>query len=60
MKEVKGREESDENNKVVTKQFSRATTDDMKSYIQPIISNDPECVVLHCGTNDLRQSTGVV
>ena len=60
MKEVKGWELSDENNKVVTKQFSGATTDDMKSYIQPTISNDPECIVLHCGTNDLRKNTSAV
>ena len=60
MKEVKGWDLSDENNTVVTKQFSGATTDDMKSYIQPTISNDPECIVLHCGTKDLRQSTSAV
>ena len=51
VKEVKGWELSDKNNKVVTKQFSGATTDDMKSCIQPMISNDPECIVLHCGAN---------
>ena len=33
VKEVKGWELLDENNKFVTKQFSGATTDDMKSYI---------------------------
>ena len=50
----------DENNKFVTKQFSAATTDDMKSYIQRTISNNPECIVQHCGTNDLRQNTSAV
>ena len=55
VKEVKGWEASDENNKIVTKQFSEATNDDMKSYIQPTISNDPECIVLHCGNRDLMQ-----
>ena len=60
MKEVKGWELSDENKKVVTKQFSVATTDDMKSYIQPTISNDQECIVLHCGTNDLRKNSSAV
>ena len=43
--------------KFSTKYYSGATTDDMKSYIQPTISNDPEFIVLHCGTNDLRQNT---
>ena len=60
VKEVKGQELSDENNKVITKQFSGATTDNMKSYIQPTVSNDPECIVLHCATNDLRQNTSAV
>ena len=60
MKEVKGWELSDENNKVVTKQFSGATTDDMKSYIQPTILNDPECIVLLCGTNDLSKNISAV
>ena len=58
MKAVEGWEFLDENNKVVTKHFSGATADDMKSYIQPIISNDPEFIVLHCSTNYL--STGAV
>ena len=60
MKELKEWELSDENNIVVTKHFSGATTDDMNSYIQPTISNDPEFFVLHCGNNDLRQNTSVV
>ena len=50
MKEIQGWEFSNANNKVVTKQFSRATNDDMKSYIQPAISNDPEFIVVHCGS----------
>ena len=60
MKKVKWWELPDENNKVVTKEFSGATTDDMTSYIQPTVSNDPECIVLHCGTKDLRQNTSAV
>ena len=52
IKEVKVRELSHENNKAVTKEFSGATTDDMKSYIYPTISNDPDCIVLYCGKND--------
>ena len=60
MKEVKGWDISENKNKVVTKHFNGATTDDMKSYIQPTISNDPEYIVLHCDTNDLRQNTSAV
>ena len=32
----------------------------MESYLQPAISNDPQCIVLHCGTNDLRRNTRAV
>ena len=60
MKEVIGWDLSDENNKVTTTQFSGAATDGIKSYIQPKMSNNPEFIVLHCGTNDLRQDTGAV
>ena len=60
MKEVKGWELSNKNNKVVTKEFSGTTTDDMKSFQQPTISNDSKCIVLNCSTNDLKQSTSVV
>ena len=55
MKEAKGWKLSDESNTVVTKHFNEATTDDMKSYIQPAISNNPEFIVLHWGTNDFWQ-----
>ena len=34
--------------------------DDMKSYTQPTISNNPEFIILYCGTNDLRQNTSAV
>ena len=52
--------ELDENNEVVIKQFSVATTDDMKSFIQPTISNGSQCLVLRCGTNGLRQNSSAV
>lgn len=52
---VKGWELSNKNNKVVPKHFIGATTNAMKSYIQPTMSNNPEHVLLHCGTSDLMQ-----
>ena len=36
------------------KSFSGATTQDMKSYIQPTIDNAPDRICLHIGTNDLK------
>ena len=47
VKYLKGLELSDKNNKVVTKHFSGATTNDSKLYIQPMISNNPEYILLH-------------
>ena len=56
VKDVKVWNLSDENNKVVKKHFSGANTYEMKSYIQPAISNNPEYLLLHCSTNGLRQN----
>ena len=55
VKDVKGWKLSDESNEVVTKHFSGANTTDMKSYILPTKSKNPESNVLHCGTNDLEK-----
>ena len=45
------------NQRVVVKSFSGATTQDMKSYIQPTIANAPNRICLHIGTNDLKSKT---
>ena len=42
------------NQRVVVKSFSGATTQDMKSYVQPTIDNAPDRICLHIGTNDLK------
>ena len=34
--------------------FPGATSEDMKSYIEPTLKSKPDEVILHCGTNDLR------
>ena len=47
---------SDENNKVSSRHFSRTTTDYMTSFIKLAISDNPESIVLHYGTNDLRKA----
>ena len=36
------------------KTFPGATSEDMKSYIEPTLKSKPDEVILHCGTNDLR------
>ena len=45
---------SDRENKFVVRQFSGAKTDDMKSYVVFTIKQNPETIVIHCGTNDLK------
>ena len=55
VKDIKGLELPDEINKVVTKHLSGANTTDMKSYPLPTKSHNPENIILHCGTNDLKK-----
>ena len=42
--------------KVVVKSFSGATVNCMKHYIKPSISREPELLIIHCGTNDLKKT----
>ena len=37
------------------KTFPGATTDDMESYIIPTLKREPDYLIIHCGTNDLRR-----
>ena len=37
------------------KSFPGATTDDMESYIVPTLKREPDALIIHCGTNDLRK-----
>ena len=55
VKDIKGWELSDESSKVVSKHFSGANTTDMKPYLLPTKSRNPENIVLHCSTKDLRK-----
>ena len=57
VKDVKEWELLDKNTKVVTKHFSGAN--DMKSYMQPTISNNPEYILLHCDTTFLHCDTAL-
>ena len=55
VKDIKGWELSDESSKVVSKHFGGANTTDMKPYLLLTKSRNPENIVLHCSTNDLRK-----
>ena len=57
VKDVKGWKLSDEKNQVVVKHFSGAKTKDMKSYIIPSLEQNPETIIIHSGTNDLKSDS---
>ena len=40
--------------KVVVKQFSGSTTEDMMKYIKPPLKCNPDRFIIHVGTNNLR------
>ena len=55
-KDVLGWELSDKNKKVVVKHFSGLTTEGIKTYINFPPRRDPNHVIIHVGTNDVRSS----
>ena len=54
LQQLQGWRLSDINNHVVVKSFAGATIEDMEDYLKPVIHKKPETIVLHIGTNDLR------
>jgi hypothetical protein len=54
IKYVKGWEISSATNRVTVKSFSGASVEDMTDFIKPILRKKPEKIVLHIGTNNLR------
>ena len=56
VKDVKGWKLSDDKNKVV-KHFSGAKAKDMKSYIIPTLEQNPETIIIHYRTNDLKSDS---
>ena len=54
VKYIYGWEFSDNYEKVVVKQFSGSTTEDMMTYIKPPLKCNPDRFIIHVGTNDLR------
>lgn len=37
--------------------FPGATTTDMEHYLQPSLATKPKAIILHVGTNDLKDSS---
>ena len=48
------------NKSVKVHSFSGATTEDMESYLIPLINKKPDHVLLHVGTNNLATDTPAV
>ena len=54
---VHGWELSNENCNVAVKSFSGSKIEDMQDYLRPLIRRKPDEIVLHIGTNNIRDST---
>ena len=54
VKDIYGWELSYNYERVVVKQFSRSTTEDMMKYIKSPLNCNPDRFVIHAGTNDLK------
>ena len=57
VKKVKGRELSTKDNLFVVRSFLGANNDDMGSHIKSTLKRKPERIIIHCGTNDLKNNT---
>ena len=54
---IKGWKLSTKDDLFVRRSFPGAKTDDMESYIKPTLKDKPERIIIHCGTNNLKNST---
>ena len=55
VKEVKGHLLSTKKENVVVKTFSGATTQHMYDYVKPTLEMEPDQLIIHVGTNDLKK-----
>ena len=46
-----------QNRKVTIKTFPGASIDEMKHYVVPALATKPKTLIIHIGTNDLRNNT---
>lgn len=61
IKQIQGRRLGREvGHRVVVKSFPGATTNDMKHYLMPTVDKKPQQIILHVGTNDLRDHSPTV
>ena len=56
LKHLNGRSMSGPNSKVQVSSFPGCTTKDMADHIRPIVRRKPDSIIIHVGTNSLRNS----
>ena len=56
LKHLNGRSMSGPNSKVQVSSFPGCTTNDMADHIKPIVRRKPDSIIIHVGTNSLRNS----
>ena len=54
VKPFKMRKSLQNKEKLYVKTFRGATTEEMKDYVRPSLKYNPDLIILHTGTNDLR------
>lgn len=57
IKYVKGWEVSNTDRNVIVKSFSGATVNDMSDFLKPTARKQPDKLIIHAGTNDIRYSS---
>ena len=57
VKKVKSWELSTKDDLFAVRSFPGVNTGDLESYIKPTFKNKTELIIIHCGTNDLKNST---
>ena len=57
IKKVKSWELSTKDDLFAVRSFPGVNTGDLESYIKPTLKNKTELIIIHCGTNDLKNST---
>ena len=59
IKDEKDWELTDDSNKVVVKSFRGATTSQMKLHVKPTMEQNPNKIILRCGTNDINDDSNL-
>ena len=56
LKDLKGHKMSGPSHKVKINSFPGCSTQDMRDHVKPLLRKNPDRIILHVGTNSLRES----